>query len=72
MTPSTHAKVIDYFQANHEKKSFDEGNVAGYIAGKRSMLTIPYRIKQEVTFETQKLVAKWAGYKTEEIEPTSK
>jgi hypothetical protein len=70
MTKKTHKKLLKYYQKNHEN-AFDEGKVAGYIAGKRSMLNIPQKLKQEVTWETQKLVAKWAGYEPDEIEATS-
>ena len=60
MTSATHEKVHKYFQDNHHK-AYDEGKVAGYIAGERRMLNLPMKLKDEVTWETQKLVAKWAG-----------
>lgn len=70
MPQPTHDKVLKHFQDNHDK-AYDEGMVAGYIEGKRSMLALPRNLNAEVTTETQKLVAKWAGYKFDEIEPTS-
>jgi hypothetical protein len=71
MPAATHEKALKFYQEN-KHKAFDEGKIAGYIAGQRSMLPMPRGLKDEVTAEAQKLVAKWAGYeKASDIEATS-
>jgi hypothetical protein len=73
LNPELHSRVSAFFKNNYEEamSNRDEGAVAGYITGKRSMLSLPGALKREVTEEIQRLVAEWVGFETEAIEPTS-
>ena len=72
MPRHVHNEVLNHFRVAHQEGAggYDEGAVAGYITGRRNMVSMS-PVHRLVTNELQKLVGEWSGLGVDGIEPTS-
>ena len=72
MPRDVHNQVLNHFKVAHKEGAggYDEGDVAGYITGRRNMVSMT-AVHSLVTHELHKLVGEWSGLGVDGIEPTS-